>query len=59
MIANGRDLDVPSTNAVALLAIGSELAAMQVSMALGTACGRFRKVQVHMAADTRHILMQS
>ena len=57
MIANGGNLHIPPANAMALLAIGSELAAMQIGMALGTACRSLGKVQVHMATGARHILV--
>ncbi len=57
VIAKRGDLHVPAAYGMAFLAIGSELPAMQIGMALGTASGRFRKVQVHVAPGTRYILV--
>ena len=58
VIADGGDFYVPAFHGMAVLTIRSELAAMQIGVALGTTCGRFHKVQAYVAAGARHILVE-
>lgn len=58
VIADGGDLYTPAFHGMAVLTIRSELAAMQIGMALRAAGRRFRKLQIHVAARTRYILVQ-
>lgn len=58
VIANGGNLNTPTTNAMTLLAIRSKLAAMEIRMAFRAARRRLRKHQAHVAAGAGHILVK-
>jgi hypothetical protein len=59
MVANGGNLDIPTLDTMAVLAIRPELAAVQVGVTLGAARRRFRKYQAHMATGAGYILMEA
>ena len=59
VLADGRDRDLPALDGVAILAVGSELAAMQVGMAIRAARRGLRELQVDVAIAALDSLVHS
>ena len=59
VLLDRRDGDIPTANRMALLAVGAELAPVQIGVAIPAATGRVRKHQAYMTTLAGHILVQA